>query len=267
MMKFVKNSDLVQEVLIMSGHKLRIDRDSLLAEKRMGRKKVELKRIENNSSRQVTFSKRRNGLFKKARELSVLCDVQIALLIFSSRGKLFEFSSAGSTTDILERYRSHFEKIVNANNAEVNCDKHANFKSHAELLLMIERHLEGPQAIELTLSDLVELEKQLDAALAHVRARKYFMHRQSDTTDVGISEVPPRPGKDADRRKPAARETDCSNEGRKRLGSHSRSSSTTSNTEFAQIARQHMQCGKLRQEEAIMVGNLVDHHFDFSCMH
>ncbi|KAJ6347010.1 hypothetical protein OIU76_003659 [Salix suchowensis] len=37
---------------------------------------------------------------------------------------------------------------------------------------MIERNLEGPHAMELTLSDLVELEKQLDAALTHVRARK-----------------------------------------------------------------------------------------------
>ncbi|KAJ6695016.1 hypothetical protein OIU74_014207 [Salix koriyanagi] len=72
-------------------------------------------------------------------------------------------------------------------------------------------------------------------------------------------------GKDADRRKPAARETDCCiNEGRQRLGSHSGSSSTTNNTEFAQIARQHMQCDKLRQEAAIMAGNLL---FDFSCMH
>ncbi|KAH8512915.1 hypothetical protein H0E87_006280, partial [Populus deltoides] len=61
----------------------------------MGRKKVELKRIENKSSRQVTFSKRRNGLFKKARELSVLCDVQAAILVFSSCGKLYEFSSVG----------------------------------------------------------------------------------------------------------------------------------------------------------------------------
>ncbi|KAM3753777.1 hypothetical protein ACB098_03G118000 [Castanea mollissima] len=59
----------------------------------MGRKKVVLKRIEDKSSRQVTFSKRRSGLIKKARELSVLCDVEIALFVFSSRGKLYEFSS------------------------------------------------------------------------------------------------------------------------------------------------------------------------------
>ncbi|PKI42286.1 hypothetical protein CRG98_037337 [Punica granatum] len=59
----------------------------------MGRKKLEMKRIEDKSSRQVTFSKRRSGLIKKARELSILCDVEVALLVFSSRGRLYEFCS------------------------------------------------------------------------------------------------------------------------------------------------------------------------------
>ncbi|KAF3650091.1 putative peptidyl-prolyl cis-trans isomerase E-like [Capsicum annuum] len=60
----------------------------------MGRGKVELKRIDNKINRQVTFAKRRNGLLKKAYELSVLCDAEIALIIFSSRGKLYEFCSS-----------------------------------------------------------------------------------------------------------------------------------------------------------------------------
>ncbi|MFQ6634575.1 hypothetical protein Gotur_011123, partial [Gossypium turneri] len=46
-----------------------------------------MRRIENDTSRQVTFSKRRNGLLKKAFELSVLCDAEVALIIFSPRGK------------------------------------------------------------------------------------------------------------------------------------------------------------------------------------
>ena len=61
--------------------------------KKMGRGKIEIKRIENLNSRQVTFSKRRNGLLKKARELSVLCDAEVAVIIFSGTGKLYEFSS------------------------------------------------------------------------------------------------------------------------------------------------------------------------------
>ncbi|GMN26802.1 hypothetical protein TIFTF001_001438 [Ficus carica] len=52
----------------------------------MGRGKLELKMIENKINRQVTFAKRRNGLLKKAYELSVLCEATVALIIFSNRG-------------------------------------------------------------------------------------------------------------------------------------------------------------------------------------
>ncbi|KAK3016916.1 hypothetical protein RJ639_006521 [Escallonia herrerae] len=60
----------------------------------MVRGKIQMKRIENATSRQVTFSKRRNGLLKKAYELSVLCDAEVALLIFSQKGRLFDFASS-----------------------------------------------------------------------------------------------------------------------------------------------------------------------------
>ncbi|KAK8586173.1 hypothetical protein V6N13_130695 [Hibiscus sabdariffa] len=62
-------------------------------EENMTRQKIEIKRIVNTAARQVTFSKRRRGLFKKAHELSTLCDAEIALLVFSATGKLFEYSS------------------------------------------------------------------------------------------------------------------------------------------------------------------------------
>ena len=61
----------------------------------MGRGKIEIKKIENANSRQVTFSKRRTGLLKKAQELAILCDAEVAVIIFSNTGKLFEFSSSG----------------------------------------------------------------------------------------------------------------------------------------------------------------------------
>ncbi|KAM0039007.1 putative transcription factor MADS-type1 family [Helianthus debilis subsp. tardiflorus] len=66
----------------------------------MVRGKVELKRIENTTSRQVTFTKRRNGLLKKAYELSVLCDAEVAMIIFSQKGKLYDFSSSKMMTMI-----------------------------------------------------------------------------------------------------------------------------------------------------------------------
>ncbi|PRQ18274.1 putative transcription factor MADS-type1 family [Rosa chinensis] len=63
--------------------------------KKMGRGKIEIKKIENTNSRQVTFSKRRAGLLKKAQELAILCDAEVVVIVFSNTGKLFEFSSAG----------------------------------------------------------------------------------------------------------------------------------------------------------------------------
>jgi hypothetical protein len=57
------------------------------------RGRVELRRIEDRVSRQMRFSKRRAGLLKKAFELSLLCDAEVALLVFSPAGKLYEYSS------------------------------------------------------------------------------------------------------------------------------------------------------------------------------
>lgn len=54
---------------------------------------MEIKLIEAKSARQVTFSKRKNGLLKKARELSILCDLDIGVMINSSRGKLYHYCS------------------------------------------------------------------------------------------------------------------------------------------------------------------------------
>jgi hypothetical protein len=65
----------------------------LSAEAEMGRGPVQLRRIENKINRQVTFSKRRSGLLKKAHEISVLCDAEVALIVFSTKGKLYEYSS------------------------------------------------------------------------------------------------------------------------------------------------------------------------------
>uniref|UniRef100_M4D1W5 MADS-box domain-containing protein n=1 Tax=Brassica campestris TaxID=3711 RepID=M4D1W5_BRACM len=60
----------------------------------MVRGKIEIKRIEDVTSRHVTFSKRRKGLLKKAHELSVLCDAQVAAIVFSQKGRLYDFASS-----------------------------------------------------------------------------------------------------------------------------------------------------------------------------
>ena len=64
----------------------------------MGRGKIEIKLIENPTNRQVTYSKRRNGIFKKAHELSVLCDAKVSLIMFSKNNKMHEYISPGLTS-------------------------------------------------------------------------------------------------------------------------------------------------------------------------
>ncbi|KDO36389.1 hypothetical protein CISIN_1g040972mg [Citrus sinensis] len=64
----------------------------------MAREKIKIRKIDNITARQVTFSKRRRGLFKKAEELSVLCDAEVGVIIFSATGKLFESSSSSFIT-------------------------------------------------------------------------------------------------------------------------------------------------------------------------
>ncbi|KAI1433833.1 hypothetical protein GGR50DRAFT_458906 [Xylaria sp. CBS 124048] len=72
----------------------------------MGRRKIEIKAIKDDRNRSVTFLKRKGGLFKKAHELSVLCSVDVAVLIFGSNKKLYTFSSS-DMRDVVGRYTYH----------------------------------------------------------------------------------------------------------------------------------------------------------------
>ncbi|KAJ4950661.1 hypothetical protein NE237_027493 [Protea cynaroides] len=69
----------------------------------MGRKKVEMKKIDNETTRGVTFSKRRFGLFKKASELSTLCGAEVAIVVFSQNGKVYSFGHP-HVNSIVDKY-------------------------------------------------------------------------------------------------------------------------------------------------------------------
>ncbi|KAK2415070.1 agamous MADS-box protein MADS3 [Trifolium repens] len=143
----------------------------------MGRGRVELKRIENKINRQVTFSKRRNGLLKKAYELSVLCDAEIALIIFSSRGKLSEFgSSTSGIGKTLERYQRCSFTSQNDNDNEHETQnwyqEMSKLKAKYESLQKSQRQLLGEDLGPLNIKELQNLEKQLEGALAQARQRK-----------------------------------------------------------------------------------------------
>ncbi|GAB4853351.1 hypothetical protein Ancab_017528, partial [Ancistrocladus abbreviatus] len=67
----------------------------------MRKGKIPIERIDNMASRQVTFTKRRKGLFKKAKELSILCDVEVGVVVFSTSDKLYEFASSRLDPDAI----------------------------------------------------------------------------------------------------------------------------------------------------------------------
>ncbi|XP_078442626.1 AGAMOUS-like 6 [Wolffia australiana] len=141
----------------------------------MGRGRVELKRIENKINRQVTFSKRRNGLLKKAYELSVLCEAEVALIVFSSRGKLYEFGSAG-IPKTLERYQrccyNSQDSAVVDRETQTWYQEVSKLKAKYDSLLRSQRHLLGEDLGPLSVKELQQLERQLESTLYQARQRK-----------------------------------------------------------------------------------------------
>ncbi|KAI3990079.1 hypothetical protein MKX01_013565 [Papaver californicum] len=147
----------------------------------MGRGKIEIKRIENATSRQVTFSKRRAGLLKKAQELSVLCDAEVALIIFSSTGKLFEFSSSGMKRT-LSRYNkcqdsSETTSLVEYDPEPIAMQRQQSkeisiLKDEISKLRMTHLRMLGKELMGLGLKELQHLEDQLNEGMLIIKARK-----------------------------------------------------------------------------------------------
>ncbi|XP_020522230.1 MADS-box transcription factor 23 isoform X1 [Amborella trichopoda] len=141
----------------------------------MGRGKIEIKKIENATSRQVTFSKRRAGLLKKAQELSILCDAEVALIIFSSTGKLFEFPSSGMKKT-LARYNQCSDS---SESSLVECDfemqqvkEVAVLREEIGKLQMAHMHMMGKELLNLSLKELQHLENMLNEGITSVKDRK-----------------------------------------------------------------------------------------------
>ncbi|XP_019166843.1 PREDICTED: truncated transcription factor CAULIFLOWER A-like isoform X1 [Ipomoea nil] len=143
----------------------------------MGRGKVQLKRIENKINRQVTFSKRRSGLLKKANEISVLCDADVGVIVFSTKGKLFQYASDSRMERILARYErcSYVESLPNPTDQESQCNwslEYAKLKARIEFLEKSKRHYMGEDLDSLSFRELQNLEHQIDSSIKHIRSKK-----------------------------------------------------------------------------------------------
>ncbi|KAI3672501.1 hypothetical protein L6452_38590 [Arctium lappa] len=141
--------------------------------KTMGRGRIEIQKIENVSRRQVTFSKRRVGLMKKAKELAILCDAEVGVIIFSSTGKLYDFASS-RLRNIITRYERNSDCLDNSASEtqheihpELEALKAEIVKLRKEQRLMMGKELEG-----LSYKELEHLERQLHDGMLAVKNRK-----------------------------------------------------------------------------------------------
>nr|AWK68122.1 MADS domain protein APETALA3-2b [Thalictrum thalictroides] len=149
----------------------------------MGRGKIEIKRIENRTNRQVTYSKRRAGIVKKAQELTVLCDAEVSLLMVSSTGRIHEYISPCSThKNLYDRYQQasgtnlwqpHYERMQET----MKKLKEINNKLRKEI-----RQRNGEDLDELNFQQLCGLEQNMEKSVEGVRNRKFHVITTSTDT-------------------------------------------------------------------------------------
>lgn len=142
----------------------------------MVRQRIQIKKIDNVTARQVTFSKRRRGLIKKAQELSTLCDAEIGLIVFSSTGKLFEYCSS-RMTQIIQRHRLHVDNLdkVERPLVQVQADEDSLCATLTKELEEKTRELSrihGKGLEELSLEELIRLERQIERGQSRLRRAK-----------------------------------------------------------------------------------------------
>ncbi|XP_044497434.1 MADS-box protein defh21-like isoform X2 [Mangifera indica] len=151
----------------------------------MGRGKIVITKIENRTNRQVTFSKRRVGLLKKTHELSVLCDAQIGLIIFSSTGKLFEYcSETTSMEQLIRRYQlakgMRIPETINHDVGQIHDELRRMRRETQNLQLSLQRYTCDDLSC-VNYEELAELEHQLERSIIKVRARKFeLLQQQAD---------------------------------------------------------------------------------------
>ncbi|KAJ7968804.1 Agamous MADS-box transcription factor [Quillaja saponaria] len=145
-------------------------------QRKMGRGKIEIKRIENTTNRQVTFCKRRNGLLKKAYELSVLCDAEVSLIVFSSRGRLYEYAN-NSVKATIDRYKkacadSSGTGSVSEANAQFYQQEAAKLRVQISNIQNSNRNMLGESLSSMSVKDLKGLEGKLERGISKIRSKK-----------------------------------------------------------------------------------------------
>ncbi|KAE8732836.1 MADS-box protein GGM13 [Hibiscus syriacus] len=146
----------------------------------MGRGKIPIKRIENQTTRQVTFSKRRAGLLKKTHELSVLCDSQIGLIIFSRSGKMCQYCTEPYRMEhLIERYQKVTgTSIPEHDNREQLYNELAVLRKETRRLQLSMRRYTGEDTSCIPYEELDQIEQELERSVNKVRERKNELLQQ-----------------------------------------------------------------------------------------
>ncbi|KAB2629007.1 MADS-box transcription factor ANR1-like [Pyrus ussuriensis x Pyrus communis] len=152
----------------------------------MGRVKLEIKRIENNTNRQVTFSKRRNGLIKKAYELSILCDIDIALIMFSPSGRLSHFSGKRRIEDVFTRYINlpDQEREHDLQNKEYLLRVLQQLRSENDIALQLANPTAVSSEIEELQQEIGGLQQQLQMAEEQIRIYEPDPLKMTSTAEI-----------------------------------------------------------------------------------
>ncbi|KAK4370473.1 hypothetical protein RND71_009948 [Anisodus tanguticus] len=139
----------------------------------MGRGKIEIKRIENSSNRQVTYSKRRNGIIKKAKEITVLCDAKVSLIIYGSSGKMHEYCSPSTTiSDMLDGYqKTSGRRLWDAKHENLSNEIDRIKKENDSMQVKL-RHLKGEDINSLNHKELMVMEEALQNGLSSISAKQ-----------------------------------------------------------------------------------------------
>ncbi|XP_066343014.1 MADS-box transcription factor 26-like [Miscanthus floridulus] len=151
----------------------------------MARGKVQMRRIENPVHRQVTFCKRRMGLLKKAKELSVLCDADIGVIVISPHGKIYDLATNGNMQGLIERYRRTYSEMhgesSNHNKTQIIKQEVLALTHEIDLLQKGFRYMHGENDINhMNLDELQTLENNLEMWVNNIRSQKVrFIHHLS----------------------------------------------------------------------------------------
>lgn len=157
-----------------------------------------MKRVMDSSSRQVTFSKRRTGLFKKAHEIATLCGAEVAVVVFSPGGKPFSFGHP-NVDSVADRFLSQEEadeespkktddrgsgKVVERLNQQLAdvLKQLETEKKRGEVIdkaLLKAKAKAGLRIYERSRTELVKLEQSLEELLESVKARESDMEASS----------------------------------------------------------------------------------------